>query len=48
MKDEYGGTNIYEYAAIKPKSYTIIDENNHEKSVHKGHTSIFKSSDLKV
>ena len=47
MKDEYGGTNIYEYAAIKPKSYTIIDENDHEKSVHKGHTSILKSSDLK-
>ena len=44
MKDEYGGKVIYEIAAPKPKSYTIIDENNHEKSVHIGHTSNFESS----
>ena len=47
MKDGYGGKVIYEFAASKPKSYTIIDENNCEKSVHKGHNSIFKSSEFK-
>ena len=47
MKDEYGGKDIYEIAAPKPKSYTIIDENNHEKSVHKSHTSNFESSEFK-
>ena len=31
MKDEYGGKATYEFVAIKPKSYTIIDENNCEK-----------------
>ena len=47
MKNEYGGKVIYEFAAIKPKSCTIIDENNCEKSVHKGHNSNFKSGELK-
>ena len=47
MTDEYGGKVIYEIAAPKPKSYTIIDESNCEKSVHKGHTSNFKSSEFK-
>ena len=47
MKDEYGGKAIYEFASPKPKSYTIIDENNCEKSVHKGHSSNFKSSEFK-
>ena len=31
MKYEYGGIVIYKFAAPKPKSYTIIDENNCEK-----------------
>ena len=31
MKDEYGGKVIYEFAAPKPKAYTVIDENNYEK-----------------
>ena len=48
MKDEYGGKNIFEFAAPKPKSYTLIDENNYEKSTHKGHTSNFKSNEFKV
>ena len=48
MKDEYGGKAIYEFASPKPKSYTvIIDENNCEKSVHKGLSSNFKSSEFK-
>ena len=47
MKDEYGGTPILEYAGAKPKSYTVIDVNNYEKSTHKGHSSIFKGSEFK-
>ena len=47
MKDGYGGKVIFEFASSKPKSYTIIDENNCEKRVHKGHTSSFKSSKFK-
>ena len=47
MKDEYGGTSILEFAPPKPKSYTIIDENNCEITVHKGQTSNFKSSEFK-
>ena len=47
MKDEYGGTPISEYAGAKPKSYTLIDINNCEKSTHKGHSSNFKSSEFK-
>ena len=31
MKDEYGGKIIFEFVAPKPKSYTLIDENNYEK-----------------
>ena len=47
MKDEYGGTFIYEFASTKPKSYTIIDENNSGKNVHKGHSSNFRSDQFK-
>ena len=35
IKDEYGRTPILEYVGAKPKSYTLIDINNCEKSVHK-------------
>ena len=37
MKDEYRGTAIYEYAGTKSKMCSILDVNNYEKSVHKGH-----------
>ena len=47
MKVEYGGTVVLEFAASKPKSYTLIDVNNYEKSIHKGHNSNFKSSEFK-
>ena len=47
MKDEYGGTPILEYVGAKPISYTLIDINNCEKSVHKGHSSNFKSREFK-
>ena len=39
MKDEYGGTAIYEFIGPKPKMYSIRDINNYEKSVYKGHNS---------
>ena len=38
MKDEYGGTAIYEFVGTKSKMYTILDVNNCEKSVYKDHT----------
>ena len=47
MKDEYGGTPVIEFVSPKPKSYTLIDVNNYEKSTHKGHSSNFKSSEFK-
>ena len=37
MKDEYGGTLIIKFVDLKPKMYSILDENNNEKSTNKGH-----------
>ena len=39
MKDEYGGTAIYEFVGPKPNMYSILDVNNYEKSVYKGYNS---------
>ena len=47
MKDEYCGKVLYEFGAPKPKSYTIITENNHEKSVNEGHNSNIGSDEFK-
>ena len=47
MKDEYGGTAIYEYIGLKPKMYSIRDIHNHEKSVYKGHNSDIKYDEFK-
>ena len=47
MKDEYGGKAIYEFASPKPKLYTIIDANNREKIVNKGHNSNIRSDECK-
>ena len=47
MKVEYSGKNIIEVATPKPKSYTVVDENNNEKSTHKGHNSNFASSEYR-
>ena len=47
MKNEYGGTPILENVGAKPKSYTVTDVNNYEKSTHKGHSSNFRSSEFK-
>ena len=35
MKDEYGGIPILEYTGAKPKSYTVIDVSNYEKSTQR-------------
>ena len=37
MKDEYGGTTIYEHVGTKSNVYSIRDVNNCEKSVYKSH-----------
>ena len=47
MKDEYGGIPIIEFISSKPKSYTLIDVNNYEKSTRKEHSSNFKSSEFR-
>ena len=47
MKVEYSGKNIIDVATPKPKSYTVVDENNNEKSTHKGHSSNFASSEYR-
>ena len=39
VKDEYGGTAIYKFIGTKSKMYSILDVNNWEKSVYKGHNS---------
>ena len=48
MKDQYGGTFIYEFASPKPKSYTIIDENNCEKVFIKAIALILVVMNLKM
>ena len=39
MKDEYGGTPIIKFAGTRSKMYSILDVNNCEKTVYKGHNS---------
>ena len=47
MKDEYGGTHIYEFIGLKSKMYSIRDVNKKEKSKHKGHNSLIKYEEFK-
>ena len=47
MKDEYGGTHIYEFIGLKSKMYSIRDVNKKEKSTHKGHNSLIKYEEFK-
>ena len=42
MKDEYGGTAIYEFIGLKSKMYSISDVNNYEKSTQTAHNSSIK------
>ena len=47
MKDEYGGTSIYEFIGLKSKMYSICDITQKEKSTYKGHNSNIKYDDFK-
>ena len=47
MKDEYGGTHVYEFIGLKSKMYSIRDVNKKEKSTHKGHNSLIKYEEFK-
>ena len=46
MKDEYRGIAIYEFVGTKSKMYSILDVNNCEKSVYKGHSSNINHSEF--
>ena len=39
MKDEYGGAPIIKFVGLKSKMNSILDENNNEKSINKGHNA---------
>ena len=39
MKDEYGAARIIKFVGLKSKMYSILDENNNEKSTNKGHNA---------
>ena len=47
MKDEYGGTAIYEFIGPKPEMYSICNVNNCEKNVHKEHNSNIRRDKFK-
>ena len=42
MKDEYGGTLIKVFVGLKSKMYSLLDENNNEKSTNKGHNAFIE------
>ena len=42
MKDRYGGTLIKVFVGLKSKMYSLLDENNNEKSTNKGHNAIIE------
>ena len=46
MKDEYGGTPIYEFIGSKSKMYSICSKNN-EKSILKGHNSYISNDEYR-
>ena len=48
MKDEYSGKVIFEFAAPKPKSYTVIDKNSIEKGLIKDIILILEVTNLKI
>ena len=41
IKDEYAENRIREHIELKPKSYSIIVENNNENCIHKVYTANF-------
>ena len=42
MKDGYGGTLIEIFLGLKSKMYSLLDENNNEKSTNKGHNAFIE------
>ena len=46
MKDEYGGTPIYEFIGLKSKMYSICAKTN-EKSILKGHNSYITNNEYR-
>ena len=42
IKDEYGGKSIPKFVGLKSKMYSILDENNNEKSTSKGHNAFIE------
>ena len=42
MKDEYGGAPIIKFVGLKSKMNSILDENNNEKSINKGHNAFIQ------
>ena len=39
IKDEFGGKSIPKFVGLTSKMYSILDENNNEKSSSKGHNT---------
>ena len=42
MKDEYGGKLIKIFIGLKSKMYSILDENDNEKSTNKGYNAFIE------
>ena len=47
MKDEYGGTPIYDFIGLKSKMYSICDVKNNEKIILKGHNSYINNNEYR-
>ena len=47
MKDEYGGTHIYEFIGLNSKMYSIRDVNKKEKNTCKVYNSLIKYEEFK-
>ena len=47
MKDEYGGTPIYEFIGSKSKMYSICDVKCNEKSTLEGHNSYISNNEYR-
>ena len=45
MKDEHGGTSIYEFIWLRSKMYSIGDVNGKGKSTHTGHNSYISNDE---